>query len=261
MTIYNNTFWQDNNVSLELGFFLEKHFYSELIKKEAILSYTCFYGNDEKSHDMQNKGVDVKIDYITMNTKKLKSMYLDEKAQIHYLNAPRPTFILELQSLKKGSSTETTDGWFLRDDLHTEYYELMWVYIDSPEKDVKKIKLSEVKEEDFRLVYLIMVSKKKIIEALDKLGWSKEKLLSKADKIRKDGIPNKRISVGKGLPFYFFYTSSLNEKPINLVMTISELYKLSNGKAYAITRTGFIPLSQCPDVSKDSVSKADNTKS
>lgn len=245
-----SNFNNDNKASIELGKFIEKHFYSEMRREGKISSYTCFYGDDDESREMQKEGVDVSLQF--MNKSREITLLIDEKSQLSYVNDPVPSFILELQFLKR-KSTEVADGWFVRDDLKTEYYEFMWIHADPTGAWLTRKQPENVKEEDFRLVYLMRVEKKALRKYLEGAGLGIKELVEQANEIRRSKAedPDGPIENNPGFPLHYSYTDYLPEKPINLVVPISFLYAVPKSAVYAITKDGYEKLDSCPDVKAD----------
>ena len=164
-----------------------------------------------------------------MVVKTLKSVgYVDEKAQLYYINKNIPTFAFELQFLKMGRVIE---GWFLNDNLKTDYYLLIWpcASID----DVKRLK-----KEDFTKLDALMVSKEKLRDKLSSLGLDKETLTQRAYEIRKSRTYGKITTGIQGIYYYASDPLKYVEAPINIVISKTRLIALSDAH-YEITTDGF----------------------
>lgn len=106
---------QDMRAEQRLGEFMDAYFYSKLKSKNgAPISFIRM-----SDRDSQLKGIDVCIETDG------RKMLIDEKASVYYSNAMIPTFAFELDSIQRGH-TEPVQGWFINDELMTEYYMLIW---------------------------------------------------------------------------------------------------------------------------------------
>lgn len=160
----------DIRAEKELGNFLDENFYSILEKenKEDVYDRNNVpivkpiidgFTRNVSSWSEQYKGVDITVKIGD------KVLIIDEKAQLKYINDPRPpTFAFELSYMKKGV---LRDGWFVNDEKDTEYYGLFWIH-ESDEKDRKVIESN-----DFKKVECIIISKKSITDYLDGEGLGK----------------------------------------------------------------------------------------
>lgn len=115
---------QDMKAEQRLGEFMDTYFYSKLeTDNKGILK--CERIIDK---ELQMNGIDVCIE--TINGK----IFLDEKAAIYYSNAMIPTFAFEINSIQTGH-IEPVQGWFINDELQTQYYMLIWPNVKCIQKD------------------------------------------------------------------------------------------------------------------------------
>ena len=142
-----------------LALFLDRYFYPRLCEMESLAdSKRVFDANEQKA------GADILYTDIRGNV-----ITIDEKAQLHYINAPRRTFAFEL-SYYSDKINDITDGWFVSDNNKTDAYVLVW--IDSARTD----KLNRIVEEDFQEVTIALIGKQKIINYLKQRGYPIHKL-------------------------------------------------------------------------------------
>lgn len=217
-----------------LGTFLDKYFYQELSKKNPMIS--C---QRQFNRDMQMSGADVVI------TSPDKRMVIDEKAAIYYSNAMIPTFAFEVSSIQRQEGTPCM-GWFLNDELLTEYYLLVWVNIKckldkSIGKWVRK-DLGELCMYDFTLLEAYLIRKYAIRDYLAKHGWEKQDILALASRIRLQ--ESTKTDVGQE-DFRFVFSPQIAEKPLNIVISKPRLFELSE-RAYLISTTGVAELKGRP---------------
>lgn len=154
------------------------------------------------------------IDIIIQN--KSITYYIDEKAQLHYLNKDLPTFTFELSYLKNG---ERKEGWLFDDNKLTQYYFLITgIYL----KD-QKSKLTNL--EDINRLKITSVNRKKLIDHLSSIGLHKEKLNSYDATLRSNNSYGKTTisELDKKIEGLIYYTKHLEEKPINLQLRLKYL--------------------------------------
>lgn len=170
----------------------------EFLRKNFYEKYLCDYSYEKvNGRDLQIKGVDV----ILKGDNEV--YYIDEKAAIRYVGLK--TFALELSFINKHGNLTT--GWLLDESKINDYYLFVWIneLNDSEIKDISSIKDVDV----------ALVSKESILEHLKTLGWTKEKLNEKQDRIRHGdtSLGNIKINGCK-----FAYSTHLYEQPINILL-------------------------------------------
>lgn len=207
----------DMNAESELAEFLDENLYSQLLGEGKFLSIERM---TEKEQQLQ--GIDV-----TAKTQNAV-FYIDEKAQLYYINKNIPTFAFELQFLKGGRVIE---GWFLNDELKTDHYLLIWPFASVT--DVK-----ELKKENFTKLDALMISKEKLRRELASLGLDKETLARKAYQLRSTRTYGKIITGIQGVYYFASDPSKYAEAPINIVVSKARLIALADAH-YEITMNGF----------------------
>jgi hypothetical protein len=208
---------QDMSAESELAEFLDEFLYAPLLREGNFISIQRMV---EKEQQLQ--GIDVVV-------KTNKSVgYIDEKAQLYYINKNIPTFAFELQFLKMGREIE---GWFLNDNLKTDYYLLIW-----PSASIDDVK--RLKKEDFTKLDALMISKKKLRDELTSLGLDKETLTKRIYEIRKSRTYGKITTGIQGIYYYASDPLKYVEAPINIVISKTRLTSLSDVH-YEITTGGF----------------------
>ena len=185
----------DTAAEIEIGKFLDKYFYPKF--------------NNEKNkvirvfdRSLQLKGIDVIFEKTNGNR-----YFLDEKAQVHYINKKLPTFAFEIDSIQRGN---ITPGWFLNQDYVTTHYVLIWI-TSNPEYDENTVLTAD----DIKSLEILIVDRKTLINKL--LSYmSLEDINKKSKDIRTRqfaGKGEKIASIGN-----WYYTKHLQEKPINIVL-------------------------------------------
>ena len=213
-----------------LGEFMDEFFYSKLKSKDG--NPIRFKRMTDYSSQMD--GIDVCIEMDD------REIIIDEKASIYFSNAMIPTFAFELDSIQEGHENPV-EGWFVNDDLKTEYYMLIWPNVNCKEIDGKWIRkpLSKITKYDFTIVEAMMIKKKDIRALLEDKGYDRPHLLEYAKRIRNmnSGIETRYDEdLNDGLKLTF--SGQLAEKPINLVINKSILWYVAQ-RVYLISADGY----------------------
>ena len=147
-----------------------------------------------------------------------KKCYCDEKSAVRYRNIK--TFALELSFLNKFD--ELMNGWFISDRMVNDYYLFIWIDKSLSDTTDRKIirQINDITEAEIALV-----KKEDIFNYLNKLGWTKEKLLQKSERIRMEGDRNFGDLLYDGCRFT--YSEMLSEKPINILLPRKEIRKFA----------------------------------
>lgn len=207
----------DMNAEQEVSNFLEGYFYPWLSKDVDGLSTQR---NIEKQ--LQIKGIDVILKY------KGKEYYVDEKAQLYYMNKNLPTFAFEVSFINK--KNELSVGWLINDDLLTNYYFLIWLNASTDN-------IFKVKAKDFTKLDCLMIRKRRVKEYLESKGWSSRRIFEKSIEIRNNTSRGK-INIQGENEFYFYFSDSqyYSEQPINIVIRKNVLICLAE-QHYCITKS------------------------
>ena len=221
---------QDMKAEEQLGEFMDVYFYSRLNSKGGTeLSFTRV-----KDKETQLEGVDIVIEVDG------KRMTIDEKASIYYSNAMIPTFAFELDSIQKGN-VEPVEGWFVNDNLATEYYMLIWPNVKCVKQDKQWIRkdINCLKKDDFTIVEAFLIPKQGIRMELERRGYDKNRLLSYAQKMRNTYSGQNTVQKEKiDAEMEFSFSGQLAEKPVNIVIRKRLLQKLAKG-VYLISADGY----------------------
>ena len=207
----------DMNAESELAHFLDENLYSQLLDEGKFLSIVRITDKEQ-----QLQGIDV------IAKTQTSVAYIDEKAQLYYINKDIPTFAFELQFLKNGRVIE---GWFLNDDLKTDYYLLIWPFASVT--DVKALKKG-----DFTKLDALMISKEKLRNKLTSLGLDKETLAQIASQLRRTRTYGKITTGIQGVYYFASDSTKYAEAPINIVVSKARLAALADAH-YEVTKDGF----------------------
>ena len=199
---YNTFRSKDMEAERELAKFLDKHLYTKDIFTRSDRTDNAF---------TQIEGSDIIISIPSLG---IKDAIVDEKASIYYINKDLRTFVLEVSFLNRGYQIQ--EGWFVNDQLSTQYYLMQWIKadIDNPWK---------VKAENITEIECVLVSKKKLKEYFEQEGFDKTRLLQLAEKMR---MKNEIKTVMPGKPYSFRLSAQLAEKPVNILLNKDEYIRL-----------------------------------
>lgn len=169
--------------------------------------------------DKQHQGIDLVIQHNSVD------YFIDEKAQLHYLNKDLPTFTFELSYLKNNKLKE---GWLFDNKKLTHYYFLITGIF------LKKGKSKLINADDIDKLKITSVNRVNLIEYLTSIGLEKTKLLEYDLKLRENNSFGKNIipelkPQSEGL---IFFTEHLIEKPINLQLRLAYLIENKIAKKF-----------------------------
>ncbi len=155
------------------------------------------------------------IDLILKDNRSEKQFFVDEKAQLDYINESLPTFAFELYYQKNGVQKQ---GWLFDVSKKTQFYTLV-TSIYSDDDDV------------FTSCNITFVNREKLIQHLDKVELSQKQLegiISKNQDIH--GKLNLEQLNPKSEGYLFFSTKNKAEKPINLILKLDYLIRIGVAK-------------------------------
>ncbi len=192
----------DSAAETEVCKFLDKYFYSAYVS-----NFIRFYDLES-----QLSGKDVKFDY-----QGIADMIVDEKAAIHYVNQGLPTFAFEISFY--ANNGELTKGWFFDKSKLTQYYLLSWIWAQR-ERGFSCEEISRVE--------LVIVKRDSILDMIRFYGLNDSRVQSIASAIRESGMPGVHHK-DQRTPFYYYYSTKLAEKPVNLIIRKQKLLELAVG--------------------------------
>ena len=163
--------------------------------------------------DQQIEGIDIVFTHLTSG----KKFFIDEKAQLDYINEELPTFAFELQYQKRGQSKK---GWLFDSTKKTDFYALVTsIYTDEPNV--------------FTSCKITFVNRKKFIHFLNTRGLS-EKILGDIIDLNRNNMGKLEIDQLDSNSEGYLYFSKLNkaEKPINLVLKLDFLTYIGVAKRF-----------------------------
>lgn len=175
----------------------------------------------ERVHDVeqQHRGID-------LNIRVGSTVYfIDEKAQLHYINADLPTFTFELSYMKDGILKE---GWLFDTGKKTDYYFLVTaIYLKSAVSVLKS-------PEDISSLKITSVHRAKLIMHLATIGLEQERLLHYDASIRNSRQygKNKISELHPTKEGLIFFTQHLLEKPLNLQLRLQYLLDVGVAKDF-----------------------------
>ena len=214
----------DMSVEQELTKFLDIYFYNKLYAK-------CKHITRITDKDQQIKGVDIIIDY-----ENFPSVYIDEKAQMHYMDTCLNTFAFEISFID--NSNNQASGWLfmLIWPLETIYHnQIISITDELSRKNTVRDLLKTMQYMDFKKLECYLIKRESVKKFLSRNGWNEQKILEMSDKLRTNNKYGK-TPVLESNSFYFYYSKPLEygEAPINIVIRKNILYNLAY-KRYLIT--------------------------
>src|SRR5699024_813691 len=217
-----SNFRKDSNNEKMISEWLDKYFYPKVDRFEngrfSFVSRRAnqFITDEEK---IQKHGID-----IVYKTQAEKLLYADEKAQLDYLNNNLPTFAFEIKF--KNRNNGFSDGWFIREDLKTTHYLL--VYPNSTlVEDAQQLQNFE----EITSVELLLIEKDKLWHELKSRNVTKENLVREGDElIYKEKVGKEQIKDSSSKDMYLYRTSPSvkMEEPINVIVKRKVLEKISD---------------------------------
>ena len=189
---------------------LKSNFKSDLEKEKKLTHLLDSYYQSKLKHYFFKRVSDLKqqhegVDLIFKHNEKDVSFYIDEKAQLDYINENLPTFAFELSYLKNGVEKK---GWLFDEKKKTDFYSLITaIYSDEPHS--------------YTSCKITLVNRKKLIGFLQKKGISSETISKAIIKMSKthgkhklDGLDDRKEG------YLFFSKQNKNEQPINLILRL-----------------------------------------
>ena len=193
----------DSAAEIEIGKFLDCEFYPKHVT------------NMIRYNDLENQmlGIDVKFDY-----QNLESMLVDEKVAAHYVNKDIPTFAFEVNFLLQ--SGILVNGWLFDENKKTGYYLLGWIWA---------IKDNCFLANEITKIDIVIVNRNDVIRLLSDSGLTKESAFNISKEIRAGNVSGVHFKT-QDKPYYFYYSTLLAEKPINIIIKKSALVNISIGR-------------------------------
>lgn len=191
-------------------------FFNRDLKKEHLLSiyldevYTKIGLSFKRISDLnlQLQGIDLIYNHLG------NDFFIDEKAQLDYINKDLPTFTFELSYLKNNIKKI---GWFLDDSKLTTHYFLITGIYANYKNDLSK---------GFNKCVITSVNRKKLNDYLASIGLNHEKLIEYDKNIRASNTEENKTYItelnnrNQGC---LYYSPQLHEKPINLQLRLEFL--------------------------------------
>ncbi len=155
------------------------------------------------------------IDILLKDKRSSQVFYVDEKAQLDYINESLPTFAFEISYLKRG---KPRTGWFFDDAKKTQFYALV-TSIYSDEKDV------------FTACNITLVNRKKLIAHLDSVGlsYSYFQQIARKNKGHHGKVTLEQL-MSKTEGYLYFSTKNKAEQPLNLILKLDYLLTIGVAK-------------------------------
>lgn len=205
---------------------MKSKFYQDLSKEELLGTYldsyypkifqdTVFKVERVRDRHLQHRGVDLLLKSAVDGC-----YFVDEKAQLDYLNTALPTFAFELSYLKKD---DWRLGWLLDSTKLTTIYFLVTNICPLSEKDLSK---------GFAKIKITGIYRAKLLKLLAQKGLTQKRLFALDKEIRQNNVDGKipipELDAKKEGTFYFSKKNK-REQPINLVLKLDFLVSAEVG--------------------------------
>lgn len=199
---------------------LKSNFKADLSKEKQLTSLLDFYYQKNlKNYTFERVSLIKQqlqgIDLILKDKQLGKQFYVDEKAQLDYINESLPTFAFELFYQKDGVQKQ---GWLFDITKKTQFYALV-TSIFSDEKDV------------FTGCNITFVNREKLIFLMDKKGLSKtylEQIIAENQNVHGKLVLEQLNAKTEG--YLFYSTQNKAEKPVNLILKLDYLERIGVAK-------------------------------
>ena len=190
---------QDSQAEDAVSQFLDQFFYQKYVRNQIRYS----------DLETQLKGVDVTFDFEDQTR-----LLVDEKAAAHFVNKNIPTFAFELDFV--GIDGKLKEGWLFDEKKETQYYLLSWI---------RAAKTKGFSCDDISQLEVLLVDRLKVVGLLKEFGLDKNraKEISRNLRMKNQFGPTYK---NPNIPFYFYFTEHLTERPINIVIRKSALIRL-----------------------------------
>ena len=203
---------------------MTSNFQSDLGKEQKLGQlldkiYAKKFGDSFQIHrikDKQYAGIDLEI-HDCRKRDNVPIYFVDEKAQLDYLNKALPTFAFELSYLKLGQYRK---GWLIDEKKEAAFYFLITNICTNEQGEFTSCKITSV-------------NRQKLLALLESKGLTNS-TLEEYDKVfraeNKNGkTPIKELDTRKE-GYIFCSHSNKAEKPINLILKLNYLVKMGVGK-------------------------------
>ena len=216
---YNTMRSEDSRLEGVVNEFLDKYFLNNFESATWV-----------KDRAAQIKGVDIILDSSALG---LQNAMVDIKSAVKYSDRYLGTYSLELSFIGRGYKERT--GWFINDELDTEYYLLLYPRSEKHYTDIKTV-------DDIDYVDYYLVGKDGLKKFFLSRGYDKERFLDVCASMREElGDGNRKLTWDSDSEnFHFSLTGYLAEQPINVVVKrqVYEKYAALKGR---ITKNGVEP--------------------
>lgn len=119
------------------------------------------------------------------------------------------------------------EGWLLNKDLKTNHYMIIWTNLRYDKERWTSEDIGKIEVDDFTIVEAMLINKEKIINYLNDNHWPKNRIYEYSRMLREQHLINKQSMPGMK-DFCFYYTDSLAEQPINILIKKTKLRDLAS---------------------------------
>jgi len=189
---------------------LKSTFKSDLEKEQHLsILLDGYYKKHLKAYDFERisdfKEQITGVDLIFTNKTSGKRFYIDEKAQLDYINEELPTFAFELQYHKNSKSKK---GWLFDAGKKTHFYSLITaIYSDEPKK--------------FTSCKITFVNRERLVAFLESRNIDEKELeICIAEHSKKQGKLTIDQLNDRKEGYLYFSSNNKVEKPVNLILKL-----------------------------------------
>ncbi|WP_299113127.1 hypothetical protein [uncultured Winogradskyella sp.] len=197
------------------------HFKRDLNKEQLLGEYLDTVYQSLNLHFERNEDLNLQHRGVDLLYPEKEGIFIDEKAQLDYLNKSLPTFTFELSYLKNG---EQKLGWLLDESkLTTHYFLITGIYV------MHKTDLSK----GFKKCIITSVNCKKLLNHLELKNLSKKRLLQYDADLRDFEDKKLKNEIDELCPKtegLLYFSPHLSEQPINLQLRLKYLIEIGVAK-------------------------------
>ncbi|GGI56912.1 hypothetical protein [Winogradskyella haliclonae] len=197
------------------------HFKRDLNKEQLLGEYLDTIYDNLNLHFERNEDLNLQHRGVDLIYPKNDAVFIDEKAQLDYLNKSLPTFTFELSYLKNGGQKL---GWLLDENkLTTHYFLITGIYVEDKE-DLTQ---------GFKKCIITSVNRKKLLSHLELRNLSKKRLLEYDADLRNFEDKKLKNEIEELCPKtegLLYFSPQLSEQPINLQLRLKHLIEMGVAK-------------------------------
>lgn len=194
----------DISLDNEFSRYLDENFYSMVAS-----SYQRVFDRDK-----QLAGIDTIATFKFQDGSFYENIKIDEKIQSHYIDKNLQTNAFEISFFHQRLD-KRVGGWFVDEELETEFYFVIFPF-SKEGKGWHRGKINKFRTKNIAQLDILMIDKRKLLNKLNDLGYTKERMISDTKNIVDKNIGGRSKQGHKH--FDYCYSESLPEKPVCLLI-------------------------------------------